>query len=522
MEISKSSPYYILLLLLSIQRISCSNNNNLKKSCSFNYNSLVKKEQDTKIQKTEFMASNETILMLKHLREQSKESEPSLKHEHEQEQEKSFKLNISERITTHHSSHNENKSKILSGSANNVVTTFKSETVINSSKLQWRSNFMLAIQANNINLLKILTAKCDNSNFKIFSPINSKIFTYPLHFALQHNLTAAANFILKNMYFDVDVIDSFGHSVLSLAMEKEDYKLFYELLNLSDLNVRIRDGLNIVHLAARMDIRNPIFLNALRANGANFNSICLIRGWTPLQYAAAANNFILTEWINENTNCTVKSSKNSTIVLDVLNEKHVEMAELLIFWGADLATKDKKNRNIFHLIAQNRIESLLLNINLTYNSIKSLLFSEDINHYYPIHYAAESDFVPFLIFTGKFFKSFNIFETENFKIFEIALYNQSLGIINYYLQNDLLDLEMYSDFPLTFQVYESISNMETLKLIFKYIFFKDCTHLYGVNDESLNILQKAVIDDKFELIKFLVEEVNFDVFDNNNMNDIYI
>ena len=133
-----------------------------------------------------------------------------------------------------------------------------------------------------------------------------------------------------------------------------------QLLQVSNLDIPVRRGLGLTHLAASMDAFSALYLIDLQNAGLDFKTVCGIRGWTPLQYAVTANNLTLAKWLIDSTDCNLSYEKNKTIVLDALKQKFF-ISIILIGWGADWTCVDENNMNIFHVLAKSGLFPLIPN-----------------------------------------------------------------------------------------------------------------------------------------------------------------
>lgn len=384
-------------------------------------------------------------------------------------------------------------------------------TILNECETSWRRELISAIQSNDKTRLMHLIVNNINTDFRIISPVDPKTFTYPIHFALQHGLDAAALFLIDETEFGADLVDSFGHTPLSLAIELGKYTLFKALLDHSDLSIRVRGGLYVAHLAASSTSFTASYLEALKEHNANFLPVCLKRGWTPLQYAVAADHRVLAEWINKNTPCNVHYHANKLIVLDALKEGRVDLACSLISWGAAMDVEDEQGHNLLHLVAKTgdtnqQILSHFLKLDKE-TCYKMANSKSAILGYLPVHYAAEADNVEMMEF---FYENLNLQgkTADGLSVAEVAIVSGATNSIEFLFINDVIDA--YDSFsetnpPLLIKAYAT-GNMKMVQML---LYFLPENLYYGFDATGLNIIHHAVIKNDLNAIKMLVEEYEF-------------
>lgn len=390
--------------------------------------------------------------------------------------------------------------------------------VIDTEKAKWRRGFFLAVQANDATRLNQLKPEFSDADFPIYSPINPQEFTYPLHFALRHSLREAASYLIEEGLFDAWAKDSYGHTALSLTIDLGDYRNFSDLLDVSDIHGRVRHGLNLTHLAASSDTISPIFLKALQVKGADFMTTCRRRNWTPLQYAAAANNPILLRWINDNTPCKVTSEQNKTIVLDALKEGHESLALELISMGGRIDVLDRHNRNIFHIIAKKNYRDILDAIKIDFDKGPEMMKMRDsVKGYCPAHYAAEKNHSDILLWIYEEY-NLSVKTRDGFSVIQVAINAGSTEVVQVMLDSNIFDWQesFGTEYPPILVIAYKTGHKDMMEMLL------DCTdeHYYYLFDEKgLNVLHYAVLEKDMPLIKLLIEKYDFDPFYTENGTD---
>jgi ankyrin repeat protein len=401
----------------------------------------------------------------------------------------------------------------------------KEEKSADSATHSWKLEFMNLLQADDPERLAELISKHPEgtitADFRILSPLNPSTFTYPLQFALQHKLLDVADFIISDVGFNANAKDSYGHTAISLALEKGYFSQFTSLLPLSDLNVEVLDGLNLVHLAASMQCVSPIFLSKLHESGADFTASCKKNNWTTLQYAVVANNTVLVNWINENTKCNLtEDPRNSHILLLALKNKHYKLASKLISLKAVQNCVDKDNgKNILHYIAESKSVGLLSLIDIEKLGRDAGLLSQyDLEQgFCPEHYATQVSFVTFLDVIREYVDLDSNLTASGKTILEVAIESGSSDVLKYLLEHELI--ESFED--VIIDIYKNSPGYSDqfcfIEMILDYVIDtdQDDEFLYSVDSDNLNVLHLAIINDDMKFITELVEAFGFDV---NNFN----
>jgi ankyrin repeat protein len=389
---------------------------------------------------------------------------------------------------------------------------------VNPKLAKWRKEFFSSVQANDSLRLESLKPEIDDANFRIHSPINCKNFTFPLHFALRHNLNNAVSFLMEEGLFDPQAKDSYGHTALSLTIELGNYRNFTDLLEVSNVHESVLGGINLTHLAASMNTLSPIFLKGLQSKGVDFTTRCQKRNWTPLQYAVAANNTVLAFWLNENTPCNIKHVDNYKIVLDALMEGNEDMAIKLIEKEADMTVQDSSNRNILHLIAKNNFLKVLNYVNFDVETSYIMLNAvEEVKGYCPAHYAAENNNFQVLLWIYRKFH-LNTKTRDGLSVVQVALRAGSTEVVLLMFDEELFDWKdsFGTKCPPILVIAYQTGHMEMTRTILK------STHedyYYLFDEKGLNVLHHAVIRNDFSFIELLVETYGFDPFFIENVAD---
>lgn len=388
----------------------------------------------------------------------------------------------------------------------------------NGSKLSWRKAFLAAIQADDPGRIKSLGSECHDAHFRMTSPLDPSYSTYPLNFALQHKLEYAAEYIIGNLSFDPDALDSFGHTPLSLALGLEDRLNFFKLLEVSNLDTAVRGGLGLAHFAASITAVDPLFLVALQEKGLDFKAVCGIRGWTPLQYAVTANNAGSTKWIIDSTDGNLGFSKNKEIVLDALKAGNSSLAETLIKWGAPFNISDEEGGNIFHVIAKTgRVEIFPFIVSLLDPKI-AFRARDAVKGFCPVHYAAESDNVDLIeLFRKHQHNSLGYKTSDGRSLLEVAIDSAAVGVIFHLSAGGLVDWEDCcfvgaADSPILVISYIKLKDhprkIEVISALFG-ILSEDDRYLFDKN--GLNIVHHAIIHSDIEMLKVFKETFDFDL-----------
>ncbi|TEB18881.1 ankyrin repeat domain containing protein [Perkinsus sp. BL_2016] len=404
----------------------------------------------------------------------------------------------------------------------NRIATPVSEQLTGLKLQKWREQMFAAVQSNDSGRLGDLILENDNANFKVYSPVNPDLFTYPLHFALQHDLMDSASFIINEMVFDPNVRDSYDHTALSITIERYDFRNFRDLLDKSDLKVQVRGGLGLIHFAASMDTPSNIFLQSLARKEVDFTAKCGKRGWTALKYAAVANNLVLAKWIIENTPDNLSLPANEDILLDALKSSREEISIALLTWGANFRCTDSKNRNIVHIAAREGLIKVLDQIPLPKNEIQSsFLSSRDSKGFCPVHLAAERNQVDVIEYLACNF-DLKGKTSDGLSVIQVAISSGSAEVVRLLFQKDLFDYieSFHGDAfpPVLVMAYKSleghyrkldvlISILDSFKE--KYDDSEDRRYLH--DEFGLNILHYAVKENDMKLIQILVENYEFDV-----------
>ena len=402
---------------------------------------------------------------------------------------------------------------------NKVSSVTSATDKIDPELAKWRKAFFSAIQADDADRLRSLHAEVEDVNFRIYSPVNPELFTYPLHFALRHDLRQAASYLIEEGLYDPRAKDSFDHTVLSLTIELGNYRNFKELLDTADLDLRVRDRLYLTHFAASQDTISPIYLKALQTKGANFLKLCEKRGWTVLQYAVAANNSVLVNWLNESSPCGVTLKDNQRIILDALAEEHENLVIQLIQMGAEIRVEDGNNRNIFHFIAEYNFFDVLQYIEIDSKSLEKMLETADrVKGYCPAHYAAEYDNVDILLWI---YNNHNLsYKTKDgTSIIKLAIKSGSAEVVRAMIEEQLFDnTESFGseDPPIVAYAYVS-GNREVTETVLE---LWDQGSLEVCDENGLNALHHSVRKNDLEFVKILVDQYKFDAFYSSGLDDI--
>lgn len=407
------------------------------------------------------------------------------------------------------------KSSMPSGdSVDSTATTEKPKSHVTDEVRTWRRDFVAAIQADDLARIKLLASECDDVNFRIQSPVDPSQYTYPLQLALHHHLQAIAQYIIENMAFDPDALDSYGHTALSLSIELGNHIIFRQLLQVSNLDIPVRRGLGLTHLAASMDAFSALYLIDLQNAGLDFKTVCGIRGWTPLQYAVTANNLTLAKWLIDSTDCNLSYEKNKTIVLDALKAKNSSLALFLIGWGADWTCVDENNMNIFHVLAKSGLFPLIPNFPSNQDPLTFFQSRDTVKGYCPVHYAAEADNVFMMEYFGKHYH-FSDKTEKGSSVLEVAVESASVNVIRYLMGHDLIDLE--DSFRNTYPAFivgafsalkDHPRKSEVLSAILE---FTPEGYKYLFDEKGLNIIHYAVISNDMALLKTLKEQYKYDL-----------
>lgn len=420
-----------------------------------------------------------------------------------------------------------NKTMTVQSSVQSSVKPPLSSNETDEKLKKWREQFFAAVQANDLSRLEFLATENSDAHFRLYSPINPKQFTYPLHYALQLGLSEVADFIINEMECEVDALDSFDHTALSITIERCDFKHFTVLLDKSkNLDVSVRGGLKLTHFAASMDTLSPMFLQSLAKKGMNFTDLCGKQGWTPLKYAVIADNPVLTRWINDTTPCKLSHPSNSSLLLDAAKFGTEEMViSLLSLDGFDLTFQDEEGRNIFHLLAKKGFIKALRSVPWRNKQILELINASDSKGFRPVHLAAKYNRTEIVLYLVNF-SNLNAKTSDGFSVIEIAIESGAAETVRAMFLHNVFDYsESFNgeEFPAVLVLaYKTLEGhprrIDVLKAIldaFQYDNLEREDEAYDrrylFDEFGLNIIHYAVKENDLDLLKVLVEEYGMDV-----------
>lgn len=397
------------------------------------------------------------------------------------------------------------------------------EMFVDYSSDQWKSSFIAVMQADDYDrLLDLGKTNSNRAHFKIYSPSGRQdIFTYPLQFAIKHNLNNAYKALIDYMIVNYDAVDSFGNTALSLALKLDKFDKFSELAkNTKNLHLRDANGLFLTHIAASSSTLSTLFLENLKSLGFTFCEICSVRKWTPLVYAVVSGNLVLAKWINDNSLCNAADQTNQLILFHAVQKKDEVMALELMKWGAPIFAKNANNQNIFHLLARKNFPKLMNLIKENYQEYLDILLRQQdtIKGFYPIHHAAERDNLSFIV---NFAPSINIkVKSESGKLpIEIAFDSGSHEVFKV-----LFTATESNDFRKIFGETSKLAlksyrakNFKLTQLLLE-LFGADS--IYSIDELGRNLLHHAIIAKDVAFLDWLMEQYAFDpIFTANRIED---
>lgn len=366
--------------------------------------------------------------------------------------------------------------------------------------------FREAVEMREFDLLAKIAKLTKGSEFRIKSDSEPGHWTYPLHFILYRRDDICFYKAFNLLSDQVDLIDSSGHSALSLAIATDNRSAFNFMFPKTDLqNTIVLGGLKLMHVAAMIPKRNFYLASLIEFVPEQLTEPCTRNGWTPFIYAALQDiggNF---QFMAEQASLGLIEHKNNGPLLHVLyNANQKEKIEAVLKYEPVYDYEDELGNNIIHWAARDGRAYVIEMIrrNITQDQFEVLLGAKNSSDEVPIVAAIK----------GKHFVAFKLMAPLSvgyLAMVPVAIEYGALDILKYLVRSEIYKKEYwpYSDASQLVFAYNSFQRSIAIYLLE----LTEVEELYGTESDYFhNIMQLAVDAEDSSMVAKLILK-GFDV-----------
>ena len=230
-------------------------------------------------------------------------------------------------------------------------------------------HFIFSAKNDSCELVKFFTDMGIDTNLKATNGMNC------LHIAADYGHLNLCKMLINEYNVDVQLPDNDGWTALHYSARNDSYEIVKYFINMGiDINLKKKDGINCLHIAADYGHRNLcktlIKKHSLDLEEPNDN------GWTALHYSARNDSYeIVKYFVNMGIDINLKTKDGMNCLHIAADYGHLNLGKTLISeYNVDVQVPDNDGWTALHYSAQNGSHELVqffadigININLKTN-----------------------------------------------------------------------------------------------------------------------------------------------------------